>query len=185
MSEPRLDVGHHLVELMIGGDADRFGRSHHDHGQAQAPSRRDLAIGGITAGVLGDHDLHPLGLHQPGLRFLVERAALKQQPVVRQVQFVRRVDGANDIVMLRRRLEGGKAEPTDADLDREIAEQERKLEAERQQAMPEGRTAEEQARERSRREQSSAHEMPRAHREAAKKPAAQPSMIEREPGQDG
>lgn len=82
-------------------------------------------------------------------------------------------------------LDSGKAEPTDADLDREIAEQERKLEAERQQAMPEGRTAEEQARERSRREQSSAHEMPRAHREAAKKPAAQPSMIEREPGQEG
>jgi hypothetical protein len=51
-------------------------------------------------------------------------------------------------------------------------------------------TAEEQARARSKRDHASAHEMPRAHREAAKKPAqpeaaAQPSMIEREPGQEG
>lgn len=77
------------------------------------------------------------------------------------------------------------SEPSDIDLDREIAERERKLEEERKAHVAEGKTAEEQARERSRREQASAHEMPRAHREAAKKPAGQPSMIEREPGQEG
>ena len=97
MNEPRLDVGHYLVELVIGGDGHRFGRFHHDHRQAQAAGRRHLAIGGVATSVLGDHDLHPLGLHQPGLRFLVERPALQQQPVVRQVQFVRRVDGTDEI----------------------------------------------------------------------------------------
>lgn len=76
-------------------------------------------------------------------------------------------------------------EPTNEDLDREIAERERKLEEERRAHIAEGKSAEEQARERSRRDQASAHEMPRAHREAAKKPAGQPSMIEREPGQEG
>lgn len=77
-------------------------------------------------------------------------------------------------------------EPTNEDLDREIAAHEKQLEEERRAAV----TAEEQARARSKRDQASAHEMPRAHREAAKKPAqpepaAQPSMIEREPGQEG
>lgn len=77
-------------------------------------------------------------------------------------------------------------EPTDADLDREIAERERQLDEERRAAV----TAEEQARARSKRDQAAAHEMPRAHREAARKPApsepaAQQSMIEREPGQEG
>lgn len=75
---------------------------------------------------------------------------------------------------------------TNEDLDREIAAHEKRLEEERRAAV----TAEEQARARSKRDQASAHEMPRAHREAAKKPAqpepaAQPSMIEREPGQEG
>ena len=88
--------------------------------------------------------------------------------------------------------EATKVEPTDAELDAEIARKEAELEAERAKhvAAPSSQStlsAEEQARKRAKDEQSKRHEPPRAHRGAAPpaSPPASPLLAEREPGEEG
>lgn len=88
--------------------------------------------------------------------------------------------------------EATNVEPTDAELDAEIARKEAELEAERAKhvAAPSSQStlsAEEQARKRAKDEQSKRHEPPRAHRGAAPpaSPPASPLLAEREPGEEG
>lgn len=89
---------------MLDGLDIGLGRSlDHDHGQTE-PARRDqLASRGVAAGILADEDLDPLAPHQAFLVIGMERAALLDDLDVVQGQPVAdRLDGTDEIMMLRR-----------------------------------------------------------------------------------
>ncbi len=68
----------------------------------------------MAATVLGDEHVDPLPPHQGAFVGEPERAAGEDEPVIRrQVGRVRRIDGPDDVVVLRRPQEGREAEAPD------------------------------------------------------------------------
>ncbi len=78
----------------------------HDHWQAERAGGCNLAVGRFTAAVASDDDLDRVLRKECALIGFHEWAALDDVACVWQRErSVRRIDAANDIVMLRRRLE--------------------------------------------------------------------------------
>ncbi len=88
----------------------------HDDRQAKVARRFDLGVGRSTSGILGDDDVDLLVFQQTGLAGTIKRSPrLQEANVGRQDFLLRRIDGARDVVMLRRRREGVQVETPQAE----------------------------------------------------------------------
>lgn len=99
-----IDIGENVACGLLGS------RDHHNR-QTQAARGLYLGIGRGAARVLGDEHFDALGRQKPCLCLGVEGAAVgKEADARRERHITRRVDGAGEVVMLRRRSEGWKLE---------------------------------------------------------------------------
>ena len=109
--DARLDVGHDDARRLVRP------RDHHDR-QAEIARRFDLGVRRRAAGILGNDHVNLLVAKQAGLGGAVERSArLQEADVGRQGGLLRRIDGARDVVMLRRRRKGVQLESSQAQED--------------------------------------------------------------------
>lgn len=114
MIEPVQHIGH-LMELLPGGQ-DRA--VDHKDRNAQTARRRELGRGSISARVLADHKIDAMLAHQCGIALDRERPAGHDHGPVRQGQPTnRRVDQAQEVVMLRLGREFGQVHPAKGEED--------------------------------------------------------------------
>lgn len=103
----------HLAHACDGGGADPIRPPHHHDRQRKGARRRDLAIGGSAAAVLGDHDLDALGAKQGAFVCFRERASRQHGSRVGEPwRKIGRIDAANEEVMLPMSREGGELLPS-------------------------------------------------------------------------
>ena len=123
---PRFSAGSRQMIDHRGKRFDGFGRRHvrqgrpadHDHLDAKRPRRGDLAIGRLAAAVLGDDDIDAMVLEQRAFVRLAERPARQQiGRIGHRQRRLDRIDAADEIVMLRRGLEGGDLLPAERQED--------------------------------------------------------------------
>jgi len=90
----------------------------HDDWDLQRPRRRDLAVGLVTAGILGDDDVDLLACEEGCLRLLIEgRAGLDEAHLRRQRDVAGGVDRAREIGVLWRGRERCKLEAANREED--------------------------------------------------------------------
>lgn len=109
-----IDRSHRLLDGADGVQRARMGALHHEDGQPEGAGGRDLAVGRLTAAVLGDENLDAAVAEQAMLGSLVERSAVEnilctRQPGVRSD----RIDAAHDVSVLRRAAERRELLPAD------------------------------------------------------------------------
>ncbi len=110
-----LDPAQHRVERE---KVEAIARDHRpidrDHRHAEVPRRVELGRGTLPTAVLGDQRIDPLPPHQGVFIGVPKRPAIENEPVIRR-QFgrVRRVDGADDVMVLGRPQKGREAEASD------------------------------------------------------------------------
>lgn len=99
------------------GPRHRRPRDHH-HGQAKIARGDQLGARRLAAGILGDDDVDRCPLHERGLSGKIERRPGEQHLEMRQIRRrIGRIDAAQQIMVLRRDLEGGRLKPANGEED--------------------------------------------------------------------
>ncbi|EXL09989.1 hypothetical protein BG36_18380 [Aquamicrobium defluvii] len=93
----------------------QFRPADHDHLDAERPCRRDLAMAGRPAAILGDDGIDAMGGQQFALRLLRERSTRQNVECIGNRQRrLDRIDAADEVEVLRGSREGTRLLPADA-----------------------------------------------------------------------
>ncbi len=111
MSEPI----HHFGDRGQGQPGGQGGAADHHHRQSKLARGIDLGARALTAGILGDDDVNMVLAEQRDITFDPERSAINHNFSFRQAQSCcRRIDQAQEVVVLRRAGEGAQGLTTDS-----------------------------------------------------------------------